>query len=64
MEQEHNSFELLFEKTCDYLDTRIELTKLKAVDKTSDLISSLTTRLIIFFLLQLYYCLPVLQLHF
>lgn len=49
MEKEPNSFEALFEKAHDYLDTRVELTKLKAVDKTSDFLSTLATRLIILF---------------
>lgn len=49
MEKEKNSFEALFEKANDYLETRIELTKLKAVDKASDFVSSLTAKLIILF---------------
>lgn len=37
----------LFEKTSDYLETRINLYKLKAVDKTSDVLSTIISRLII-----------------
>lgn len=49
MEKETNSFEALYEKAHDYLDTRIELTKLKAVDKVSAFVSAFITRLIILF---------------
>lgn len=50
--------ESLFSETRDYLETRIDLYKLKAVDKSSDAISSLATKgvlllLFCFFILAL-----------
>ena len=47
MEQQSNHIETLFEKAGDYLETRIEITKLKTAEKSSDVISSLVTRLIL-----------------
>ena len=47
MEQQSNHIETLFEKAGDYLETRIEITKLKIAEKSSDVISSLVTRLIL-----------------
>ena len=44
------SVEALFEKTTDYVETRIELVKLQAVNKITDMISSLFSRLIIMIL--------------
>lgn len=45
--QETNHIESLFEKAGDYLETRLELTKLKAVDKSSDVISTIVSRIIV-----------------
>ena len=47
MEDQINSVEALFEKTTDYLEARIELVKLQAVNKITDVLSSLVSRLII-----------------
>jgi Putative Actinobacterial Holin-X, holin superfamily III len=46
-EQPKISLESLFESTSAYVDTRIELTTLKATKKSSEAISSFTTYLII-----------------
>lgn len=48
----------LFEKTSDYLENRVELLKLQAVDSSSELVSSISSKLIlgviaIFFLVLL-----------
>ena len=58
MENQPGSVEALFQKAGDYVDTRIELFKLKTIDKSSEIVSSLfagivITILIIFFLLLL-----------
>ena len=45
--QVKDNIESLFEKTGDYLETRIDLYKLKAVDASSDIISSLASKLIV-----------------
>ncbi len=47
MENNTNSLEALFERTGDYLETRMELLKLQAVNTTSDVTSSLISRFII-----------------
>ncbi len=47
MENPVSSVEALFEKTTDYVETRIELVKLQAVSKITDVVSSLVSRLII-----------------
>ena len=47
--QVKDNIELLFEKTGDYLETRIDLYKLKAVDTSSDIISSLVSKLVVLF---------------
>jgi len=47
MEDQINSLEALFEKTTDYLEARIELMKLQAVNKITDVVSSFVSRLII-----------------
>jgi len=47
--QVKDNIESLFEKTGDYLETRIDLYKLKAVDTSSDIISSLVSKLVVLF---------------
>lgn len=47
MENEPNAFGDLFESVNDYVDTRIDLLRLKTIDKSSDIISSLTVGLVI-----------------
>jgi hypothetical protein len=47
MENTKQDLESLFEKTADYVETRIDLLKLQAVDKTSDIVSSLVVLLIV-----------------
>ncbi len=37
----------LFEKTSDYLENRVELLKLQAVDSSSELVSSISSKLIL-----------------
>jgi hypothetical protein len=53
MESHTNSVEALFEKTGDYLETRIELLKLQAVNTTSEITSSVVSRLVIILLVGL-----------
>ena len=47
MENPISDVESLFEKAGDYVETRLDLFKLRAVDKSSDIISSLITTIII-----------------
>ena len=47
MENQPNSIGALFETAGDYVETRIDLFKLKTVDKSADIIASLTAGLII-----------------
>ena len=49
-----DNIESLFEKTGDYLETRIDLYKLKAVNTSSDMMSSLVSRLIVLFVFSLF----------
>ena len=53
MESHTNSVEALFEKTGDYLETRIELLKLQAVNTTSEITSSVVSRLVIVLIIGL-----------
>ena len=52
-EDSMDSVEELFQRTGEYLETRVDLAKLKAIDKSSDVISSLAASVVIvlFFLL-------------
>src|SRR3954447_12786860 len=45
METKAHSFESLFERAGEYLETRMELVKLKSVEKSSDVISSFGARI-------------------
>ncbi len=47
MEQQPTPIESLFEKGSDYLETRLELFKLRAAEKSSDIISELVSRFIL-----------------
>ena len=42
-----DSIETLFASTGDYVETRIDLAKLKAIDKTSDIVSTLASKFIV-----------------
>ena len=46
MENQPNSFATLFENAGNYIETRIDLLKLQAVDKSSDVTSSLIAGII------------------
>lgn len=54
MENQPNNFESLFEKAGDYLETRMELWKLKATQKSSDIISTIASRLVMICILMLF----------
>jgi hypothetical protein len=47
MENESNSIELLLKKTGDFLETKVELLKLQAIDKVTSVSSSLATGFIL-----------------
>ncbi len=44
----HDHLESLFIKTRDYVDNNIDLSKLKAVDKSSDIISTVISKMVVF----------------
>lgn len=46
-EQQTNVLESLFERTNDYLETRIELAKLKAVKKSSEVLSAVVSKILL-----------------
>lgn len=54
MDNQPNNFESLFEKAGDYLETRVELWKLKATQKSSDIVSTIASKLISICLLMLF----------
>ena len=51
MEDNNTSIEMLIERTTDYAKTSLELAKLKTLDKTSDLVSSVIPHSIEFIIL-------------
>lgn len=53
MEDHKNQMELLFEKASDYFETRLDLFRLKATQKSTDIISSLASRLILMLIVTL-----------
>ena len=53
MESQANSVEALFEKTGDYLETRMELLKLQTINRTSDITSSIVSRLVLVVIVSL-----------
>lgn len=54
MENNSTTIEMLFEKAENYTRTTIELAKLNAIDKTSDVISSLLSRLAVSIVIVLF----------
>lgn len=53
MEEQKHQMELLFDRVSDYLETRLELFKLKATHKSTDIISSVTSKLIFILIVTL-----------
>lgn len=53
MEKETNSIEDLLQKTGDFLETRVELMKLQAVDKATGIGSSLVSSIILIIVVSL-----------
>ncbi|MCW3090365.1 MAG: hypothetical protein JWP81_1434 [Ferruginibacter sp.] len=51
MEQKPTTLGALFENAGDYLETRVDLIKLKAIDKASDVASSLVSGITMFLLI-------------
>lgn len=47
MENQPNTISSLFETAGDYIETRIDLFKLKAVDKSSDIVASVVAGLVV-----------------
>lgn len=52
--QQTDHIETLFKRAGDYLKTRLELIKLKAVDKSSDMISNLVSKVIVLLVFTLF----------
>lgn len=50
MENQPNAIGSLFESAGNYFDTRVDLLKLKTVDKSSDIVSSIVSSLVIIFI--------------
>jgi hypothetical protein len=46
-EKEPNILESLFERASDYVETNVELLKLKAIDKSSEVISSIVSAVVV-----------------
>jgi ABC-type multidrug transport system permease subunit len=46
---------LLFEKAGDYVETRLDLMKMQAADKSADIISSLISKLIVLLILSIFF---------
>lgn len=55
MEEKKAPFESLFEKVKEYVNTTIELTKLKTIDKVSEVISALVVRMGIILLMSFFF---------
>ena len=51
MENQPNAIGSLFESAGNYLETRVSLLKLKAIDKSSDIVSSIVSMLVILIIL-------------
>lgn len=49
-----NNVEALFDHAGDYLDTRLDLLKLQVIQKTSDIVSSLASRLILIVIIVIF----------
>lgn len=54
MEDNVKLIEKILEEATDYGKTSIELIKLKTLDKTSDVVSSITTHYIVFFIIGIF----------
>lgn len=52
MEDQPNAIGSLFETAGDYLETRVDLLKLKTVDKSSDVISSVVSNIVIMLIIS------------
>jgi Putative Actinobacterial Holin-X, holin superfamily III len=57
MENETNSIESLIDSTRSYIETRVDLLKLKAIDKSSSFISALITYLAVFIIIFCFFIL-------
>lgn len=54
MEQQRNHIESLFEKASDYLETNVELIKLKTTEKSSDIMSELISKMILIAIISIF----------
>ena len=55
MDNHKSSIESLFERVRSYIDTRIELIKLKTIDKTSSVISMISTFHVVFIVFAIFF---------
>ena len=55
MENKESMVEILFEKTGEFAKKGVELYKLKAIDKSADVLSSLVARLTVIIILTLFF---------
>lgn len=54
MEQQRHQIESLFEKASDYLETNVELIKLKTTEKSSDIISEIISKVILIAIISIF----------
>jgi hypothetical protein len=54
MEEKKNLIEELFDKAVAYTETSIELFKLKAIEKTSELVSNIAARMVLILVLAMF----------
>jgi len=57
MENQKTSIESLFERIKSYIDTRIEIIKLKAIDKSSAILSRVITYILVFVIFGFFFLL-------
>ncbi|MEO6453677.1 MAG: phage holin family protein [Ginsengibacter sp.] len=57
MENSTTSIESIFERIKSYIETRIELLKLKAIDKSSSIVSNIITYIVVFLIFWCFFLL-------
>ena len=62
--EQPNQFETLFDKTSNYLETSLELIRLKSIRKSSDIVSVLVSKLILYFIISIFLKEPIIHFPF
>lgn len=55
MDENENLFDSLLEKTTEFVKSNIELAKLKAIDKITDVVSSFVSQIIVFIMVAIFF---------